>query len=170
MHKDPKTLARELASLRGRLFADALRLARDEDEADELVQDTLCRCLERIGDLRQTGKLAEWARVVQRNLFISQRRNQNGRIRTLSFEQLDTIRGSRLGDGIAESELKEATAVLVRRLSARLPFELGRLLEVGIQAEGNVLTVAPDEMNGTLVVQGRCAAEYEITFMPSPTF
>jgi hypothetical protein len=42
--------------------------------------------------------------------------------------------------------------------------------EVGIQAEGNVLTVAPDEMNGTLVVQGRCAAEYEVTFRPSPTF
>jgi hypothetical protein len=42
--------------------------------------------------------------------------------------------------------------------------------EVGIQAEGNVLTVAPDEMSGTLVVQGRCAAEYEVTFRPSPTF
>ena len=40
--------------------------------------------------------------------------------------------------------------------------------EVGIQAEGNVLTVSPaeQEMTGTLAVQGRCAADYEVTFRP----
>ena len=40
--------------------------------------------------------------------------------------------------------------------------------EVGIQAEGNVLTVSLDDMQmaGTLVVQGRCAAEYEVIFAP----
>lgn len=40
--------------------------------------------------------------------------------------------------------------------------------EVGIQAEGNVLTVDPGEgqMIGTLSVQGRCAADYEVTFQP----
>ncbi len=42
--------------------------------------------------------------------------------------------------------------------------------EVGIMAEGNVLTYAPGDggspaqMTGTLVVQGSCAAEYEVTF------
>ena len=44
--------------------------------------------------------------------------------------------------------------------------------EVGIMAEGNVLTYvpsegeAPAEMTGTLVVQGSCRAEYEVTFRP----
>lgn len=40
--------------------------------------------------------------------------------------------------------------------------------EVGIQAEGNVLTVSPDEdqMTGTLAVQSRCAGVYEVTFEP----
>jgi len=40
--------------------------------------------------------------------------------------------------------------------------------EVAIQAEGNVLTVAPDEgrLTGTLSVHGRCAADYEVTFQP----
>jgi len=38
--------------------------------------------------------------------------------------------------------------------------------EVGIQAEGNVATVFPEEeqMRGSLVVQGQCGAEYEVTF------
>lgn len=50
--------------------------------------------------------------------------------------------------------------------------------EVGIMAEGNVLTYvpsngeAPAEMTGRLVVQGSCRAEYEVTFStvnaPSP--
>ena len=44
--------------------------------------------------------------------------------------------------------------------------------EVGIMAEGNVLTYAPADgqtpaqMTGTLTVQGSCGAEYEVTFMP----
>ena len=40
--------------------------------------------------------------------------------------------------------------------------------EVGIQAEGNVLTVSPAEqtMTGTLSVQGRCAGDYAVTFRP----
>ncbi len=40
--------------------------------------------------------------------------------------------------------------------------------EVGIQAQGNVLTVSPEDMQmtGTLAVEGRCAGEYEVTFAP----
>jgi hypothetical protein len=40
--------------------------------------------------------------------------------------------------------------------------------EVGIQAEGNVLTVSTEDqqINGTLVVQGPCTAEYAVTFEP----
>ena len=35
--------------------------------------------------------------------------------------------------------------------------------EVGIEAEGNVLTVGEGVMIGTLVVRGPCSAEYEVT-------
>ena len=40
--------------------------------------------------------------------------------------------------------------------------------EVGIQAEGNTLTISVDDMQmtGTLAIQGRCAADYEVTFQP----
>ena len=44
--------------------------------------------------------------------------------------------------------------------------------EVGIQQEGNTLTYAPADdqtpprMMGTLVVQGRCGADYEVIFEP----
>lgn len=40
--------------------------------------------------------------------------------------------------------------------------------EVGIQAGGNVLTVStdPPQMTGTLSVQGRCAASYDVIFRP----
>jgi len=42
--------------------------------------------------------------------------------------------------------------------------------EVGIMSDGNVLTVAENPMDGrlqmigTLSVQGRCSADYEVTF------
>lgn len=41
--------------------------------------------------------------------------------------------------------------------------------EVGIEAEGNVLTVDAGDMlmTGTLVVQGRCRADYEVTLAPA---
>ena len=40
--------------------------------------------------------------------------------------------------------------------------------DVGIQSEGNVLTVSPEDqqMTGTLVVEGQCTAEYDVTFRP----
>lgn len=44
--------------------------------------------------------------------------------------------------------------------------------EVGIQAEGNVLTYSPadgqnpQQMTGVLRVQGSCAGEYDVTFSP----
>ncbi len=45
--------------------------------------------------------------------------------------------------------------------------------EVGIMAEGNVLTVTPAgsntdaQMTGTLAVQGSCSADYEVAFAPA---
>lgn len=36
--------------------------------------------------------------------------------------------------------------------------------EVAIQAEGNVLTVAAQQLSGTLAVRGRCNARYSVTF------
>lgn len=48
--------------------------------------------------------------------------------------------------------------------------------EVGISASGNVLTYAaatgetPEQMTGTLAVQGSCSAEYEVTFQRVPSF
>lgn len=48
--------------------------------------------------------------------------------------------------------------------------------EVGISASGNVLTYAaatgetPEQMTGTLAVQGSCSAEYEVTFQQVPSF
>lgn len=40
--------------------------------------------------------------------------------------------------------------------------------EVGIEQDGNVLTVTSTEMHGTLVLQEQCRAEYDVTFHPSP--
>jgi hypothetical protein len=40
--------------------------------------------------------------------------------------------------------------------------------EVGIEQEGNVLTVSSTVMSGTLVVRGACGAEYDVTFQRRP--
>ena len=38
--------------------------------------------------------------------------------------------------------------------------------EVGIMSDGNVLTVAENQMTGTLAVQGSCSADYDVVFQP----
>jgi hypothetical protein len=40
--------------------------------------------------------------------------------------------------------------------------------EVGIEAEGNVLTVAPGELTGALIVRAGCTASYDVVFHPVP--
>lgn len=56
------------------LIQFALRLARRKDDAEDLVQETMCRALEKEHQFRLGTNLRAWLFVILRNLFCSQGR------------------------------------------------------------------------------------------------
>jgi RNA polymerase sigma-70 factor, ECF subfamily len=60
------------------------RLTRDDAEAEDLVQDTLVRALEKRTELRDQARMKPWLLAVQRTVFLNSRRGLRQR-----FEVLD---------------------------------------------------------------------------------
>lgn len=82
---------RLLSELPG-LMRGARRLTRSETDAEDLVQATVVRAIERKGDLRELGKLRSWLHRVQRSVFLNS-------IRGLSVK-LEVIDGSLSGEAM----------------------------------------------------------------------
>ena len=61
------------------LYAFALRLARDGAAAEDLVQETLARCLDHAGSFEPGTNLKAWLFRILRNLFFDQRRLEQRR-------------------------------------------------------------------------------------------
>lgn len=57
----------------------AWALLRDDEAADDLVQDTLERAIRHWGDRRRDGDLKAWLFVIQRNLFLNALRQRRSR-------------------------------------------------------------------------------------------
>ena len=75
-------LHRALASLPA-LRRVGRRLTGDSAEADDLVQDTLMRALERRDELRDPERLQGWLLAVQRTVFLNSRRGLRPRLEVL---------------------------------------------------------------------------------------
>ena len=111
------------ARLRGAIEAqrDALyRLAfawcHEPALADDLVQETLLRALDRAGQLREPGRLKGWLRSILANALRDHYR------RSRAFENVDDLDESVLAD-----ETTPETASESARLVARVRAEVGRL-------------------------------------------
>jgi RNA polymerase sigma-70 factor (ECF subfamily) len=61
---------------RRRLFAFLIRLTRSRDLAEDLLEETWLRLVDRVGTLRDDSKLGPWLFTVARNLFLSRRRSR----------------------------------------------------------------------------------------------
>jgi len=57
----------------------AWALLRDDEAADDLVQDTLERAISRWGQRHRNGDLRAWLFAIQRNLFLNQLRRRRSR-------------------------------------------------------------------------------------------
>jgi RNA polymerase sigma factor (sigma-70 family) len=69
----------------------AWALLRDDEAADDLVQDTLERALSRWGQRRREGDLKAWLFAIQRNLFINGLRQRKRRGPHVGAEALDGL-------------------------------------------------------------------------------
>jgi RNA polymerase sigma factor (sigma-70 family) len=73
----------DVVGLLGPLRRYARSLARDETQAEDLVQDTLVRAYERRSSFRSGGNLRGWLLSILHNTFIDHRRRQVAEFRRL---------------------------------------------------------------------------------------
>lgn len=75
------SLRADMIRLRPRLFRFALSLARNHDEAEDLVQATYARAIERIDQYRLGTRLVGWLFSILNSIWVNQIRAQNVRRR-----------------------------------------------------------------------------------------
>jgi RNA polymerase sigma-70 factor (ECF subfamily) len=92
----------------------ARALTRDEAAADDLVQESLLRAIERAGTYRPGGSLRAWLAGIVHNRFVSGRRRQAAEARR--NETLAGIRGEAVLDG--EQEHAAQLALVAARFDA----------------------------------------------------
>jgi RNA polymerase sigma-70 factor (ECF subfamily) len=98
------------------LLRTARRLTKSAAEAEDLVQETLMRAVQRHDELRDPSRARAWLLAIQRNLFLNSRRGLRPRLEVLDG---DAARGRREPAGDLELEL----------LSGSLDDELYRALD-----------------------------------------
>ncbi|MGO4387352.1 RNA polymerase sigma factor [Microvirga sp. 2YAF29] len=72
----------------------AWALLRDNEAADDLVQDTLEKAIRHWGQRHREGELRAWLFAIQRNLFIDDLRRRKGRGTKVGVEALDSVPAS----------------------------------------------------------------------------
>lgn len=98
------------------LLRTGKRLTRSDAEAEDLVQDTLARAVERRSELRDPTRLRAWLLTIQRRVFLNSRRGLRPRLEVL--------------DGGLSPGRREPTGNLERELMAgSLGDELSAALE-----------------------------------------
>ena len=72
----------KILGLLNELFGAALRLAKNRDDAEDLVAETVLKAWENRADLRDEGKFRSWIFRILNNTFISHCRKKTVRSRT----------------------------------------------------------------------------------------
>jgi RNA polymerase sigma-70 factor (ECF subfamily) len=116
MHASLDQLREQIVDLLPRLRRFARTLARDPDDADDLVQVAVERALARSEQLRPDSRLSSWMFGILRNAWIDETRTRGRRGRIFAPEAL----GENVGDASNESH---AEALSVQDAVARLPDE-----------------------------------------------
>ena len=112
----PEALREALVTLLPRLRRFARALARDADDADDLVQIALERALARSGQLRPGAPLSSWMFGIVRNAWLDELRARGRRARLFSSEEA----AAEVGDA---SQGAHAERLAVEEALARLPEE-----------------------------------------------
>lgn len=76
-----------------RLFAAALRLARSQTDAEDLVQETVLRALQAYGSMDRSGHIAGWLYRILTNVFINEYRHQRVVLRVANLAEIGGLDG-----------------------------------------------------------------------------
>jgi len=109
----------EIVALLPRLRRFALVLARNGDAADDLVQSTVARALDKKEQFQPDSRLDRWLFQILRSIWISDRRSAALRQTELLDDHMDSVRGP---DGNAVAEGRLALAEVQSRFKT-LPHE-----------------------------------------------
>jgi len=135
---------------RSRLFGFLVRLCRDRDVAEELLEETWLRLVSRAHLLADDSRLLPWLLTVARNLFLSYRRSRQldaERVQELAYVQqprvgrespFEAAAGGELAgqvEGVlATMPLKYREALLLVALEGLTPAEAAQVCEVSPEA------------------------------------
>ena len=85
-----KTFNSELASLRPAMFRIALKLVRDRDRAEDLVQDAMVKALEYRRSYKPGTNMGAWVHIIMRNICYSQSRLAS--VRTTVYDDTQALK------------------------------------------------------------------------------
>ena len=139
------SLREEIVGLLPRLRRFARTLARNPQDADDLVQTAVERALARSGQLHADSQAAAWLFGILRNAWIDEARARGRRERVFAPQEL----GENIGDGAGGGE---ADILAVQAAMARLPEEQRTAVAL-VLIEGLSYKEAAEAMNvpiGTL--------------------
>lgn len=150
---------------RHRLFAFLVRLTRNRDVAEDLLEETWVRLVGRIDTLRDDTRLGAWLFAVARNLFLSYHRSQEiaGGMTDDAGEPADVVApGPSPFDTTAERQLADR---LERGLAAMPVSYREALLLVGVHGltpseAAAVCDVRPEALRQRLARARRMLAEW----------
>src|SRR5579885_713838 len=161
MRTQTETLREEIVGLLPRLRRFARALARNPQDADDLVQSAVERALARSGQLHADAEPAPWLFGILRHAWIDEMRARGRRERVLVSEEL----GENVGDGAGSNA---AELLAVQDAMARLPEEQRTAVAL-VLIEGLSYKEAAEAMNvpiGTLtsrLARGREALQGLLT-------
>lgn len=144
--RDPLLLTQLVRELSPRIWVAIRRYARDDDDADDLLQDCWIRIMERLEAFKHRGSFAAWAIAVSKNVCRTKlRRASREGARTVALEDIAEVSGDsrdpleelRLGREreviyVALGSLpdRERDAIVLRVLEGRDTEEAATILDV----------------------------------------
>jgi RNA polymerase sigma-70 factor, ECF subfamily len=123
--KEPKAFEEFLARFGRKILSFGFRMCGDGEDAREVLQDTLMKTFESVGELKQSGAFAGWLYRIAHNACLMQRRRSRFVSEEIPLEEVlpDSVPASadlgwaRLPDKVLlDSELREKLQAAVLRL------------------------------------------------------
>jgi len=103
---DPREFERQAMPFLGSLYNTAYRLARNAEDAEDLVQETYLRAYRSFGQFRPGTNLKAWLFRILKNAFINEYRKRKTRPLQEDFSEIEGSFESRI-EGEASSAIKD---------------------------------------------------------------
>jgi RNA polymerase sigma-70 factor (ECF subfamily) len=118
-----------LRPLMGMAYRYALRLARDPDRAQDLVQDACLKAFERWGELRQEDKFRAWLLRIVYTTFIDERRRFSRRGESTYLDERFSYGDSRPGERLMATVAGPEQELMKKELGGKIRKALDELPE-----------------------------------------